>query len=120
MPINPLGFSYRPLMCVARHTQLDGLVAVNPDDGSLNMVVAVFVNSYIVIVVWILLQVSVAVLLVRARASQRGLALCGLDCDSVTLIEPARLFPLADACWCRPTPAPLQGQFFCEPAFIRW
>jgi hypothetical protein len=49
-------------------TQLDGLVAINPDDGSLNMVVAIFVNSYIVIVVWILLQVSVAVLLVRARA----------------------------------------------------
>jgi hypothetical protein len=45
-------------------TQLDGLVAVSPDDGSLNLVVAVFVNSYIVIVVWILLQVSVAVLLV--------------------------------------------------------
>ncbi len=44
--------------------QLDGLVAVNPEDGSLNMVVALFVNSYIVIVVWILLQVSVAVLLV--------------------------------------------------------
>jgi hypothetical protein len=52
-----------------RPTQLDGLVAVNPDDGSLNMVVAVFVNSYIVIVVWILLQVSVAVLLVRCQAS---------------------------------------------------
>ena len=82
------------------------------DDGSLDMVVAIFVNSYIVIVVWILLQVSVAVLLVRARASQRGLALCGLDCDSVTLLEPARLFPVADVCWFRPTPAPLQGQFF--------
>jgi hypothetical protein len=50
------------LSCFA---QLDGLIAVNPDDGSLNIVVAVFVNSYIVIVVWILLQVSVAVLLVR-------------------------------------------------------
>ncbi len=44
--------------------QLDGLVAVSPEDGSLNVVVALFVNSYIVIVVWILLQVSVAVLLV--------------------------------------------------------
>ncbi len=53
------------LMLSVRHTQLDGLVAVSPDDGSLNMVVAIFVNSYIVIVVWILLQVSVAVLLVR-------------------------------------------------------
>ncbi len=53
-----------------RLTQLDGLVAVNPDDGSLNMIVAVFVNSYIVIVVWILLQVSVAVLLVRCRAAR--------------------------------------------------
>ncbi len=37
---------------------------MSPDDGSLNIVVAAFVNSYIVIVVWILLQVSVAVLLV--------------------------------------------------------
>ncbi len=43
---------------------------MSPDDGSLNMVVAVFVNSYIVIVVWILLQVSVAVLLVRRRAAR--------------------------------------------------
>jgi hypothetical protein len=44
--------------------QIDGLSGINPDDGSVNFVVATFVNSYVVVVVWILLQVSVAVLLV--------------------------------------------------------
>jgi hypothetical protein len=59
--------------------QLDGLVAVSPEDGSLNIIVAIFVNSYIVIVVWILLQVSVAVLLVCCC----GILLWCNGCDEV-------------------------------------
>jgi hypothetical protein len=46
-------------------TWLDCLQQYNPDTGSVNIKENIFVFSYIVIVVWILLQVSVAVLLVR-------------------------------------------------------
>jgi hypothetical protein len=49
----------------AGETWVDGLPAYS-EDGALNYGAAAFVYSYIVIVVWILLQVSVAVLLVRA------------------------------------------------------
>ncbi len=50
----------------AGETWIDGLAAFNPEDGTLLYGTALFIYSYIVIVVWILLQVSVAVLLVRA------------------------------------------------------
>ena len=45
-------------------TWLDCLDQLGPD-GSVNIKESIFVFSYVVIVVWILLQVSVAVLLVR-------------------------------------------------------
>ncbi len=52
----------------AGETWLDELVAFSADDGTINFSTVLFVDSYIVIVVWILLQVSVAVLLVCTRA----------------------------------------------------
>jgi hypothetical protein len=55
----------------AGETWLDDLVAFDPDDGMINLTTVLFVDSYIVIVVWILLQVSVAVLLVCAQAIAR-------------------------------------------------
>ncbi len=48
----------------AGETWLDELVLLDTETGTLNYGTALFVFSYIVIVVWILLQVSVAVLLV--------------------------------------------------------
>ena len=62
------GSFYRALTSMFRltagETWLDELVAFNPDDGGINLTTVLFVDSYIVIAVWILLQVSVAVLLV--------------------------------------------------------
>ena len=52
----------------AGETWLDDLAAVDHDNGMINISTVLFVNSYIIIVVWILLQVSVAVLLVCAHA----------------------------------------------------
>ncbi len=48
----------------AGDTWIDELIRLNPDTGAVNLGTSLFINSYIVIVVWILLQVSVAVLLV--------------------------------------------------------
>jgi hypothetical protein len=48
----------------AGETWIDGLVPIDPETGAVNFGTSFFINSYIVIVVWILLQVSVAVLLV--------------------------------------------------------
>ena len=61
----------RPDGQTPRRAQIDGLAGVGPDDGSVDYVVAAFVNSYIVIAVWILLQVSVAVLLVTSPKPRR-------------------------------------------------
>jgi hypothetical protein len=49
----------------AGETWVDGLAAYSAEDGRLYYGTALFIYSYIAIVVWILLQVSVAVLLVR-------------------------------------------------------
>jgi hypothetical protein len=48
----------------AGETWIDELVLLDPETGLVNLGTALFIGSYIVIVVWILLQVSVAVLLV--------------------------------------------------------
>jgi hypothetical protein len=48
----------------AGETWIDELIRIDPDTGAVNVGSSLFINSYIVIVVWILLQVSVAVLLV--------------------------------------------------------
>jgi hypothetical protein len=48
----------------AGETWIDELVPLDPETGAVNFGTSFFINSYIVIVVWILLQVSVAVLLV--------------------------------------------------------
>ena len=50
----------------AGETWVDGLAAYSAEDGTPFYGTALFIYSYIVIVVWILLQVSVAVLLVCA------------------------------------------------------
>ena len=53
----------------AGETWLDELVLLDTDTGELYYGTALFVFSYIVVVVWILLQVSVAVLLVTSIPS---------------------------------------------------
>ena len=68
----------------AGETWIDGLAAYSAEDGSLYYGSALFIYSYIVIVVWILLQVSVAVLLVRARAPAR---------EAAPRVAPADLIP---------------------------
>jgi hypothetical protein len=58
----------------AGETWVDGLAATD-EQGNQNFGTAFFIYSYIVIVVWILLQVSVAVLLVSPDHIRR-LAIC--------------------------------------------
>jgi hypothetical protein len=59
----------------AGETWIDELVLLDPNTATVNYGTALFVCSYIVIVVWILLQVSVAVLLVCFLVLQ-----CSLHC----------------------------------------
>ncbi len=77
----------------AGETWLDELVLLDTDTGELYYGTALFVFSYIVVVVWILLQVSVAVLLVTSIPSScRWSSLLRLICMSIMVCGVASTF----------------------------
>jgi hypothetical protein len=77
----------------AGETWIDELVLLDPETGLVNLGTALFIGSYIVIVVWILLQVSVAVLLVCLLPLQLALFItCKIKSSEVLHFQNWQLF----------------------------